>query len=200
MRFGKEVYATTGPRIIVRVFAGWHFKPGDVVRSDFVTNGYAGGVPMGGDLSDAQPGQIPTFLIQAAKDPDGANLDRIQVIKGWVTARGETHEKIYNVAWSRPRRLGANGKLSLVGNTVDVVHATYTNTIGAPVLATAWKDPNFDRSERAYYYFRVIEIPTPRWTTYDAARFGGKLPGTVPASVTQRAYTSPIWYTPNPGA
>lgn len=196
----KEVYATTGPRIIVRVFAGWHFKPGDVFRSDFAANGYAGGVPMGGDLSGAQPGQIPTLLIQAAKDPDGANLDRIQVIKGWVTTKGETHEKIYDVAWSGQRKIGANGKLPLVGNTVDVAHATYSNSIGAPVLATAWKDPKFDRTERAYYYIRVIEIPTPRWTTYDAARFGGKLLDTVPASVTQRAYTSPIWYTPNPNA
>jgi hypothetical protein len=196
----KEVYATTGPRMIVRVFAGWHFKPGDATRSDFAATGYAGGVPMGGDLSGAQPGQVPTLLIQAAKDPEGANLDRVQVIKGWVDVQGGTHEKIYDVAWSGKRKVGGNGKLPLVGNTVNVAAATYSNSIGAPVLASAWKDPNFNPAERAYYYIRVIEIPTPRWTTYDAARFGGNVPDTVPSAVTQRAYTSPIWYTPNPEA
>ncbi len=196
----KEVYASTGPRITVRVFAGWHFKPGDETRSDFAANGYAHGVPMGGDLSGATAGQSPTLLIQAAKDPDGANLDRVQVIKGWVGSGGETHEKIYDVAWSGNRAPGANGKLPLVGSTVNVAAATYSNSIGAPVLTTAWKDPDFDPADRAYYYVRVIEIPTPRWTTYDAARFAGKLPPGVPASVTQRAYTSPIWYTPNPNA
>lgn len=195
----KEVYATTGPRMTVRVFAGWHFKPGDDTRSDFAANGYADGVPMGGDLSGAKPGQTPTLLIQAAKDPDGANLDRVQVIKGWVDASGGTHERIYDVAWSGSRTPGTDGKLPLVGNTVDIPTATYNNSIGAPVLTTAWKDPDFDPSDRAYYYIRVIEIPTPRWTTYDAARFGGKLPDGVPATITQRAYTSPIWYTPNPG-
>jgi hypothetical protein len=193
----KEVYASTGPRITVRVFAGWHFKPEDLYRSDFATNGYANGVPMGGDLSGAPKGEAPTLLIQSAKDPDGANLDRVQVIKGWVDAQGQTHEKIYNAVWSNDRKPGADGKLPLVGSTVDVPTATYSNSIGAPVLATAWKDPDFDPSVRAYYYLRVIEIPTPRWTTYDAARFGGKIPDGVPAEVTQRAYTSPIWYTPN---
>ncbi len=196
----KEVYATTGPRITVRVFAGWNFQPNDATRSDFAANGYAHGVPMGGDLSGASAGQSPTLLIQAAKDPDGANLDRVQVIKGWVDAAGNTHEKIYDVAWSGNRAPGADGKLPLVGNTVDVPTATYSNSIGAPVLVTAWKDPAFDPAERAYYYIRVIEIPTPRWTTYDAARFGGKLPKDVPATLTQRAYTSPIWYTPNPAS
>jgi hypothetical protein len=194
----KEVYATTGPRITVRVFAGWGFRPGDEARSDFAANGYAHGVPMGGDLSGAAAGQAPALVIQAAKDPDGANLDRVQVVKGWVGGGGDTHENIYDVAWSGNRSKGADGKLPLVGNTVTVPSATYSNSIGAPVLATTWKDPDFNAAERAYYYVRVIEIPTPRWTTYDAAKFGTKLPAGVPAAVTQRAYTSPIWYTPNP--
>jgi hypothetical protein len=193
----KEVYATTGPRITVRVFAGWDFKPADATRSDFAANGYAHGVAMGGDLSGAHPGQVPTLLIQAAKDPDGANLDRVQVIKGWIDASGGTHEKIFDAAWSGARKPGADGKVPLVGSTVDTATATYNNSIGAPVLATAWKDPDFDAAERAYYYIRVIEIPTPRWSTYDVARFGGKLPTDFPAAETQRAYTSPIWYTPN---
>lgn len=192
----KEVYATTGPRITIRVFAGWHFNPDDAYRSDFSANGYANGVPMGGDLSGAPSGEAPMLLIQAAKDPDGANLDRVQVIKGWVDRQGATHEKIYDVAWSGQRKIGVDGKLPLVGTTVDVAHATYSNSIGNAVLATAWKDPNFDPALRAYYYVRVIEIPTPRWTTYNVARFGGTLPTTVPAEIAQRAYTSPIWYTP----
>lgn len=196
----KEVYATTGPRITVRVFAGWNFKSEDLYRSDFAVNGYANGVPMGGDLSSVHTGQVPILLIQAAKDPDGANLDRVQVIKGWVDAQGKTHEKIYNAVWSDHRKLKANGELPLVGSTVDVKTASYSNSVGAPVLATVWKDPDFDPRLRAYYYLRVIEIPTPRWTTYDAARFGGTIPDGIPAQVTQRAYTSPIWYTPNSGA
>ena len=142
------------------------------------------------------PRAAPTLLIQTAKDPEGANLDRVQVIKGWVDAQDDTHEKIYDVAWSGQRKPGPDGKLPLVGNTVDVATATYNNSIGAPVLTTAWKDPGFDPTERAYYYLRVIEIPTPRWTTYDAARFGGKVPAGFPAAIAQRAYTSPIWYTP----
>jgi hypothetical protein len=193
----REVYASTGPRITVRVFAGWHFQPGDETRSDFAANGYAHGVPMGGDLSGAHPGQTPTLVIQAAKDPDGANLDRVQVIKGWLDPQNGTHEKIYDVAWSGQRTPGPDGKVPLVGSTVDVKTATYSNSIGTAVLTTAWKDPSFDPAERAYYYLRVIEIPTPRWTTYDAARFGGKPPAEFPAAITQRAYTSPIWYTPN---
>ncbi len=193
----KEVYASTGPRMTVRVFGGWHFKQGDETRSDFAANGYAHGVPMGGDLSGAPAGRSPTLIIQAAKDPDGANLDRVQVVKGWVDAQNDTHEKIYDVAWSGQRKAGQNGKLPPVGSTVDVATATYTNTIGAPVLNTAWTDPAFDAEQRAYYYLRVIEIPTPRWSTYDAARFGKKPPADYPSAVTQRAYTSPIWYTPN---
>jgi hypothetical protein len=151
---------------------------------------------MGGDLSAAHQGQVPTLLIQAAKDPDGANLDRVQVIKGWVDGQGQTHEKIFDVTWSGDRKPGADGKLPLVGSTVDAANATYSNSIGAPVLDTAWKDPTFNPAERAYYYVRVIEIPTPRWTTYDAKKFGVALPKNVPAAVTQRAYTSPVWYAP----
>ena len=192
----RETYATTGTRITVRFFAGWDFKQGDDQRSDFADYGYAHGVPMGGDLSGAHAGQKPTLVIQAAKDPDGANLDRIQVIKGWVDAQGQTHEKIFDVAWSGDRKPGADGKLPLVGNTVDVPNATYSNSIGAPVLDAAWTDPTFNPAERAYYYIRVIEIPTPRWTTYDSKRFGVELLKTVPPSVTQRAYTSPVWYAP----
>jgi len=196
----KEVYGSTGPRMTVRVFAGWHFKPEDATRSDFADNGYANGVPMGGDLSGAQAGQAPTIVVQAAKDPDGANLDRVQVVKGWLDAKGDTHEKVYDIAWSGDRKAGADRKVPLVGNTVNVKDATYSNSIGTATLATEWTDPNFDRTERAYYYLRVIEIPTPRWTTYDTVRFGGTLPDSVPATVTQRTYTSPIWYTPKPAA
>jgi len=193
----RETYATTGTRITVRIFAGWDFKPGDAQRSDFAEYGYAHGVPMGGDLSGAHAGQKPTLVIQAAKDPDGANLDRVQVIKGWVDAQGQTHEKIFDVAWSGERKPGADGKLPLVGSTVDIPSATYANSIGAPVLDIAWTDPTFSAAERAYYYVRVIEIPTPRWTTIDAKRFGSTLPTTVPPAITQRAYTSPIWYAPS---
>jgi hypothetical protein len=192
----KEVYATTGPRITVRVFAGWDFKPADAGRSDFASFGYAHGVPMGGDLSAAHKGQVPTLVIQAAKDPEGANLDRVQVIKGWVDASGGTHEKVFDVAWSGDRKPGSDSKLPAVGNTVDAKTASYSNSIGAAAFDNAWTDPAFDPTERAYYYIRVIEIPTPRWTTYDAVRFGAEAPKNLPASVTQRAYTSPIWYAP----
>src|ERR1700748_2086697 len=166
----RETYATTGTRITVRLFAGWDFKPADATRSDFAINGYAHGVPMGGDLSGAHAGQKPTLVIQAAKDPDGANLDRVQVIKGWVDAQGQTHEKIFDVAWSGTRKAGTDGKLPLVGDTVDIQNAAYSNSIGAPVLDTAWTDPTFNPAERAYYYVRVIEIPTPRWPPSDPQR------------------------------
>ena len=192
----KEVYATTGTRITVRIFAGWDFKSGDADRSDFAAYGYAHGVPMGGDLSGGK-GKVPAIVIQAAKDPDGANLDRVQVIKGWVDAKGETHEKVFEAAWSDGRKPGADGKLPSVGTTVDVANASYSNSIGAAVLNTTWTDPQFNPAERAYYYVRVIEIPTPRWSTYDAKRFGVELPTSVPAAVTQRAYSSPVWYAPS---
>ncbi len=194
----KEVYATTGTRIRVRVFAGWDFEAAEVSRPDFVSQGYERGVPMGGDLREAPPaGQAPTFMIRALRDPDGANLDRVQIIKGWLDANGETHERIYDVAVSDGRRIGSDGRArDAVGNTVDIATATFTNTIGDPVMTAYWEDPDFDSNEHAFYYVRVLEIPTPRWTTYDAAFFDIDLPDNVPPTIQDRAYTSPIWYTP----
>ncbi len=192
----KEVYATTGTRLRVRVFGGWDFKPDEVDRWDFAKQGYARGVPMGGDLRNAPRGSAPIMMIRALRDPDGANLDRIQIIKGWLDNKGVTHEKIYDVVWSDDREIGANGKLSPVGNTVNVKEASFTNSIGDPMLFAWWKDPDFDRVQRAFYYVRVLEIPTPRWTVYDAKFFGVKIPEGVPTSIQDRAYTSPIWYTP----
>lgn len=192
----KEVYATTGTRIQVRVFGGFDFTAKDMERSDFAEQGYQRGVPMGGDLKTAPAGKAPTMLIRAMRDADGANLDRVQVIKGWLDAAGKTHEKVYDVAWSGNRKPGANGKLPSVGNTVNVEEASYSNSIGAAYLTAYWKDPDFDANDRAFYYVRVLEIPTPRWTTFDAKIFGVKLPTDVPASIQERAYTSPIWYTP----
>ena len=194
----KEVYATTGTRLIVRIFAGYDFVPDDVQRHDFAKYGYQKGVPMGGDLSAAPAGKAPALVIRALRDADGANLDRVQVIKGWRDAKGETHEQVYDVLWSGDRKPGADGKLPPVGNTVDVAEASYKNTIGAPMLFSYWKDPNFNPKERAFYYVRVIEIPTPRWTTYDAKIFGVQIPATAPTAIQDRAYTSPIWYTPGP--
>jgi hypothetical protein len=192
----KEVYATTGTRIRVRVFAGWDFTAEDVTTPDFAAKGYRRGVPMGGDLWKAPAGEAPTFMIRALRDPDGANLDRLQVIKGWLDSAGETHERIYDVAVSDGRKVGADGRCKTpVGNTVDIPKATFTNTIGAPLLTAHWRDPDFDADEDAFYYVRVLEIPTPRWTTYDAAFFEIRLPDTVPATIQDRAYTSPIWYT-----
>ncbi len=193
----KEVYATTGTRIRVRVFGGWDFTADEVSRHDFVAQGYKRGVPMGGDLRMAPDGKAPTFLIRALRDPDGANLDRIQIIKGWLDAQGETHERIHDVAVSGNREIGADGRVKEpVGSTVDLETATFTNTIGSALLAAHWQDPDFDPAEPAFYYVRVLEIPTPRWTTYDAAFFKIKRPDNVPATVQDRAYTSPIWYTP----
>ncbi|MGB5815964.1 MAG: DUF3604 domain-containing protein, partial [Thermoanaerobaculia bacterium] len=193
----KEVYATTGTRIRVRVFGGWDFEADDLVGSDFIAEGYRRGVPMGGDLWEAPAGTAPSFMIRALRDPDGANLDRVQVIKGWLDAQNELHERIYDVAVSAGRTVGADGRCKQpVGNTVDIPTATFTNSIGEVVLASHWTDPDFDPAEHAFYYVRVLEIPTPRWTTYDAAFFGIPLPDTVPATIQDRAYTSPIWYTP----
>jgi hypothetical protein len=194
----KETYSTTGSRLVVRFFGGWDFEARDAQDRMPARVGYAKGVPMGGDLRQAPAGKAPSFLVAALKDPIGANLDRIQVIKGWMDAKGELQEKVYDVAWSGDRKPDAKtGKVPAVGSTVDAENATWTNTIGSPELSAVWKDPAFDAAQRAFYYLRVIEIPTPRWTAYDAKRFGVKpLPGTR-MTVTERAYTSPIWYTPN---
>ena len=193
----KEVYATTGPRIIVRFFGGWDFVEQDAHTRRPAQAGYAKGVPMGGDLHKAPKGKVPTFLVAALKDPIGGNLDRYQIVKGWMDAKGKLHEKVYDVTWSGDRKPGKDGKLPAVGNTVDVKEATWTNTIGATELITVWKDPDFNPKERAFYYGRVIEIPTPRWTAYDAKYYKLKdLDPKIPMVTQERAYTSPIWYTP----
>ena len=193
----KETYATTGSRMIVRFFGGWEFDNKDAGNRLPARAGYAKGVPMGGNLSAAPEGKTtPTFLVAALKDPIGGNLDRIQIVKGWKDSKGKTHEKVYDVVWSDDRKPDAKGKLPAVGNTVDVANATWTNTIGATELITVWMDPDFDAGESAFYYVRVIEIPTPRWTAYDAKYFKLNMPKEVSMTTTERAYTSPIWYTP----
>lgn len=192
----KETYATTGPRMIVRFFGGFDFEPKDLETHSPASIGYAKGVPMGGDLPGGPKGKSPSFLVAALKDPIGANLDRIQVIKGWLAADGSLHEKVYDVAWSGDRKPDAAGKLPAVGDTVDVANATWTNTIGDRELMRIWQDPDFDPSRRAFYYARVIEIPTPRWTAQDVRYFGLDTPEGVPMTTQDRAYTSPIWYSP----
>ncbi len=194
----KETYATTGPRMVVRFFGGWDFAPGDAHNRLPAAIGYSKGVPMGGDLRQAPGGKSPSFLVAALKDPIGANLDRVQIVKGWMDASGALQEKVYDVAWgdADKRKAGRDGKLPAVGNTVDIANASWTNTIGDPELAAVWKDPDFDPAERAFYYARVIEIPTPRWTAYDAKYFGVKPPADATMVLQERAYTSPIWYTP----
>lgn len=192
----KEAYATTGSRIRVRIFGGWDFTEEDLGAPDFVSEGYTRGVPMGGDLINAPEGAVPSIMVRALRDPDGANLDRVQVIKGWIDANGETFERVYDVAVSGDREIGEDGRArEPVGSTVDIENATFFNTIGAVALDGVWTDPDFDPLEDAFYYVRVIEIPKPRWTTYDAAFYGVPLPDTVPPTVQDRAYTSPIWYT-----
>ena len=193
----KEVYGSTGPRMTVRLFAGWDFQADEVEAPDFAAQGYARGVPMGGDLKSAPAGKAPTFLVRAMRDPEGGNLDRVQIIKGWLDAKNEVHERIYDIAVSGGRTIGADGRCKVsVGNTVDVPNATWKNTIGAPILTAYWKDPEFDAKQRAFYYVRVIQIPTPRWTAYDCKRYGIKMADYVPMTVTDRCYTSPVWYTP----
>jgi hypothetical protein len=168
-----------------------------VAGADFVAQGYQRGVPMGGDLRSAPADKAPTLMVRVLRDPDGANLDRIQIIKGWLDKKGKTHERIFDVAVSGDRTIGADGRArEPVGNTVDIPSASYTNTIGAALLTGHWTDPDFDSAQHAFYYVRVLEIPTPRWTTYDAAFFGIDLPDSVPPTQQDRAYTSPIWYTP----
>lgn len=193
----KETYATTGSRMVVRFFGGWDFESVDAQSRMPADVGYKKGVPMGGDLAAAPAGKVPTFLVAALKDPIGANLDRYQIVKGWLDKDGNAQERVYDVAWSDDRKAGADGKLPAVGDTVDLATATWTNSIGDPELIAVWKDPEFDPAQRAFYYGRVIEIPTPRWTAYDAVRFGVKpLPGTK-MTLQERAFTSPIWYNPS---
>jgi hypothetical protein len=192
----KEVYATTGSRMMVRFFGGWEFTPKDLESRTPALAGYKRGVPMGGDLPPGPGAGAPTFMAYALRDPIGGNLDRIQIVKGWLDADGKTHEKVYDVVWSGDRKPGADGKLPPVGNTVDAARASYTNTIGAPELGAVWTDPDFDPARPAFYYVRVLEIPTPRWSTYDAFRFGVPIPEGAPVSTQERAYTSPIWYAP----
>ncbi len=194
----KETYATTGTRISVRFFAGWDFVPEDANTRRPAQAGYAKGVPMGGDLANAPEGKAPTFLVAALKDPIGANLDRVQIIKGWIDAEGNAQESVHDVAWAdaETRRAGEDGKLPSVGSTVNVSDASYTNTIGDPELIAVWSDPDFDPALKAFYYARVIEIPTPRWTAHDVKYFGVTAADDVRMEITERAYTSPIWYTP----
>jgi len=193
----KEVYGTTGPRILVRFFGGWDYKNEDLKSRAPAFRGYEKGVPMGGDLRPAPAGaDAPRFMVYALRDPVGANLDRIQIVKGWLDSKGNTQEKVYDVVWSGDRTPDANGKVPAVGNTVDVPNANWTNTIGASELGEVWTDPDFDAKQKAFYYARVIEIPTPRWTAYDAFRYGITMSDDVPMTTQERAYTSPIWYAP----
>ena len=192
----KEVYATTGTRLMVRFFGGWDYAKEDLESRQPAFKGYAKGVPMGGDLPARNDAKAPTFMVYALRDPIGANLDRIQIVKGWLGEDGKTYEKVYDVAWSEGRKAGADGKLPPVGSTVDLKNANWTNTIGASELGSVWTDPDFDPKVRAFYYARVIEIPTPRWIVYDAFRFGVSMPSDAKTTHQERAYTSPIWYTP----
>lgn len=194
----KETFGTSGPRMQVRLFGSWDFTPEDASRRDFVQIGYDQGVPMGADLA-ARPdsAQAPTFLVAAMKDPDWANLDRIQIVKGWVES-GQRLEKVYDVALADGRRVDTEtGTAPAVGNTVNLADATFSNEIGDAQLMAYWTDPDFDPRDRAFYYARVLEIPTPRWSTYDAIRSGVPLPEGVPPTIQERAWSSPIWYTPS---
>ena len=193
----REVYTSTGPRMQLRFFGGWNFKQRDTSASDLAAVGYRKGVPMGGDLTSGHDDDPPSFLIHAAKDPKDANLDRIQVVKGWVDGNGRSHERVYDIAWSGERKVGGNGKLPPVGNTVDLKTGTYTNEIGAPSLSAVWSDPDFDDGLRAFYYARVIQIPTPRHSLYDTLALNKPAGASErPALIQDRAYSSPIWYTP----
>jgi hypothetical protein len=193
----KETYATTGPRMLVRFFGGWEYNDNDLRSRTPAFAGYEKGVPMGSDLSNAPSGKSPTFMLIALRDPIGANLDRIQIIKGWLDKKGKTHERVYDVAVSDGRAIGADGRCKTpVGSTVDLEAANWTNTIGASELAVVWTDPDFDPNQKAFYYGRVIEIPTPRWVLYDKLRLGAEIPKEAELTHQERAYTSPIWYTP----
>ncbi len=192
----KEVYATTGPRMAVRLFGGFDYTNNDAFSNNYVEIGYKKGVPMGGDLTKAPKGKSPTFIIAASKDPDGANLDRIQIVKGWLSKDGELHEKVYDVAVSDGRKIVKGKATKKVGSTVDLQTATYSNSIGDAQLIAYWKDPDFNPSDKSFYYTRVIEIPTPRWPAFDEVRFGIKMDPEVTRVLQERAYASPIWYTP----
>ena len=194
--YDRETFATSGPRMAVRMFGGWQLPDDMHERADVVEHAYRKGVPMGGDLGKRQGGAPPRFVIMASKDPLGANLDRIQVVKGWVDDAGQLHDKVFDVSWAGDRKAGIDGKLPAIGSTVDLTTATYLNTIGEVQLATVWEDPQFDAEQPALYYARVIEIPTPRWSTFDAVRAGLPLLPDTPATVQERAWTSPIWYRP----
>jgi hypothetical protein len=192
----REVYATSGTRIKLRFFGGWEYVESDISRSDYAVIGYQKGVPMGGDLTRSPGNKSPSFMVAATRDPDGANLDRIQIIKGWLDARGETQEQIFDVALSDGRKANWRGEIPPVGNTVDGLNAIYSNSIGSAELTAVWNDPDFDPEQRAFYYARVIQIPTPRWTAYDAKYFGATIDPRAPETIQDRAYSSPIWYTP----
>ncbi len=193
----KEVYATTGPRIAVRFFGGFGFKPRDANANDLAAVGYRKGIPMGGDLSTAPRGKAPSFLVQVSKDTEGANLDRVQIVKGWMDAEGNTHEQVFDVAWSGERTLDASGMVPALASTVDLDRASYENSIGAAQLSTVWTDPEFDATQPSFYYVRALEIPTPRHHVYDAVALQMD-PRTIPlpSEIQERAYSSPIWYTP----
>ena len=194
----REVYGTSGTRITLRFFGGWGYTPADAQTRYIADIGYAKGVPMGSDLPERPDGKPPTFLVAALKDPMFGNLDRIQIVKGWLNPDGTAEEKIYDVVWgdAEQRQPGVDGTLPPIGNTVDVADATWTDAIGDPSLAAVWTDLEFDPTQRAFYYARVIEIPTPRWTAYDQLRFGIKMSPEVPMVQQERAWSSPIWYTP----
>ncbi|MEH6581900.1 MAG: DUF3604 domain-containing protein [Halioglobus sp.] len=194
--YERETFATSGPRMAVRMFGGWNYQQGLHTRADVLEQAYAGGVPMGGDMPQGKKGTAPRFVVMASKDALGANLDRIQIVKGWVDSAGQVEDKVFDVAWSGSRKANAAGKLPTVGNTVNLANATYRNTIGASQLATVWEDPEFDAAVPALYYARVLEIPTPRWSTYDSVRAGLPLMEDVAATIQERAWGSPIWYTP----
>jgi len=192
----KEVYASTGPRIGLRFFGGWNFTEEDINATDFAATAYGKGVPMGGDLTGTDSNSAPAFLIQAAKDPKSGNLDRLQVIKATTDASGNTIETVYDVVWAGDRIPDENGKLAAIGNTVDLETGHYTNSIGASELIAYWQDPDFKPSQRAFYYARVLEIPTARHALKDAIALTMTAPTVGPATIQERAYSSPIWYTP----
>ena len=192
----KETYATSGPRMRVQLFAGWEFPANAERAEDFASIGYQYGIPMGGDLTANGAAQAPQFIVRAVKDPLGANLDRVQMVKGWVNAAGEQLETVYDIDWAGERQPDANGKLPPVGNTVDVQTARYTNSIGQAEFASRWSDPDFDPAQRAFYYVRVLQIPTPRNGLFDSLALQLDKPPRGAKTIQERAYTSPVWYTP----